>query len=72
MSDDLEVLWALLEYIDECEEEVTRHGHPEPCEKPAVALRKHPEGIYPVCAYHSCREMVPLAEVVRAAQESAS
>jgi len=60
---------GLLEYIDGCDEEVTRLGHLVPCEKPAVAVRNHPEGPYPVCSYHACREMVSLAEVVRAAQE---
>jgi len=72
MSYDTAIIWKPLEYPNECYEEVIRLGHVQPCWKPAVALRNHPEGPYPVCAYHSCREMVPLAVVVRAAQESAS
>jgi hypothetical protein len=51
-----------------CDEEVTRKGESQPCEKTAVALRYDPEEQhpYPVCAYHSRRPMVPLAAIVTA------
>lgn len=47
----------------ECAEEVSRAGESQPCDKPAVAVRDHETGVYPVCAYHSRRPMVPLADV---------
>lgn len=48
-----------------CDEEVSRRGHAEPCEKPAVAARLHEGRPYPVCAYHARgTEMVSLRELL--------
>ena len=40
---------------ERCHEAVTRGGEEQPCEKPAVALRRDPEegNRYPVCGYHT-------------------
>lgn len=48
-----------------CHEEVSRRGESQPCDKTAVALRYDPaEGSpYPVCAYHSRTDMVPLTDL---------
>lgn len=45
-----------------CHEEVLRAGVFGPCDKTAVALRHDTDGgyPYPVCAYHSRGDMVPL------------
>lgn len=53
---------------DTCDEEVSRGGIVQFCEKTAVALRMDPEYplSYPVCAFHARGEMVPLAEIMRA------
>lgn len=49
-----------------CHEDVTRKGHSEPCERTAVAIRLDPEdqSPYPVCAYHSRGDMVPLSDIL--------
>lgn len=53
---------------DLCDEEVSRRGIAEPCELPAVALRRDPESRapYPVCTYHarSVELMIPLRQIV--------
>lgn len=48
-----------------CHEEVSRQGELQPCDKTAVAVRLDPEddSPYPVCAYHSRGNMVPLADL---------
>lgn len=48
-----------------CDEETTRRGEVQPCDKPAVAMRLDPtEGTpYPVCAYHTRGPMLTLAEL---------
>jgi len=40
---------------DECHEAVTRAGEEQPCNKPAVALRRDPQegNPYPVCGHHA-------------------
>ena len=45
-----------------CHESVSRKGEEQPCEKVAVARRMDPDQDYPypVCAFHSRGEMVPL------------
>lgn len=50
-----------------CDEDVTRKGESQPCERPAVAVRLDPrEGTpYPVCAHHTRGEMVPLETLLR-------
>lgn len=52
----------------ECHEEVSRGGEAQPCDKWAVAVRIDPNGggPYPVCAYHSRADMVPLSRLVAA------
>lgn len=53
------------EYGGLCCEEVSRGGWAQPCDKTAVAVRRHPEhGDYAVCAYHARFDMVPLAELL--------
>lgn len=49
-----------------CHEEVSRHGEAQPCDYPAVALRKDPEEgtAYPVCVRHTRHDMVPLRTVL--------
>lgn len=61
-------LLALLRW-SECHEEVSRRGEAQPCEKPAVALHRDPEGgtPYPVCGYHARGSMFTLAELRAAA-----
>lgn len=58
--------WHLLHrFPDTCDEETTRDGYLVPCEKPAVAARRHDGQPYPVCAYHARGpEMVPLRELL--------
>lgn len=55
-----------------CHEEVSRKGHAQPCDTPAVAVRLDPEDYrpYPVCAYHTRAPMVTLAEIVAAITEA--
>lgn len=63
--------WRLLHrWPTECCEEVTRRGESQPCDKPAVAVRRDPTngGIYPVCVYHTRADMVPLAVVLKSAE----
>lgn len=45
-----------------CEEGVTRDDDFQPCDYPAVALRKDPaeDVAYPVCVRHTRHDMVPL------------
>lgn len=52
-------------FYHECHECVTRGGEEMPCDKTAVAMRYDPtEGDpYPVCAYHSRADMVPLVDL---------
>lgn len=59
--------WALLRW-DTCHEEVSRAGEAQPCDKPAVALRRDPEegNPYPVCGHHARandRYMLTLADL---------
>lgn len=56
-------------FHDECHEEVSRGGELQPCDKPAVALRRDPEegSAYPVCAFHARGEgMLRLYEIRKA------
>lgn len=51
-----------------CCEEVSRRGHLEPCDRPAVAYHGGHDGYhpYPVCGTHTtARGMVPIEEVIR-------
>jgi hypothetical protein len=59
-----------LSFPSRCCEEVTRASECQPCDKPAVAVRRDPAGgdSYPVCAYHARGEMVPLPVVLAAAK----
>ncbi len=52
----------------QCHEGVTREGHYQPCDKPAVAVRLDPEDEtpYPVCAFHARGQMVPLTQLAQA------
>lgn len=61
-------VWRAMQYR-ECHEEVGRGGEVQPCDKPAVAVRRDAEGEpYPVCASHSRGDMVPLWQLRRVMQ----
>lgn len=62
-----EALAHIARYPDTCDAEVSRGGEAQPCDKPAVAIADHPEGPYPVCAYHTrAGSTVPLAAILAA------
>lgn len=63
--------WSLLRnFPNTCDEETTRRGVLVPCEKPAVAARLDYQGHpYPVCAYHTRGDMVPLRELLENSDE---
>lgn len=72
MSDPFKELcldvWQAMQHR-ECHEEVTRKGELQPCDKPAVAVRRDAGGEpYPVCVYHCHGGMVPLWQLRRAMQ----
>lgn len=57
-------------YPDKCCAEVTRRGEPQPCDKVAVAAKRDIHGApWPVCAYHTRGQMVPLAELLATTDE---
>lgn len=60
---------AIATHPGKCEEEVSRKGEAQPCDKQAVAVRNHEEGPYPVCGYHTRFACLSLAEVLRIARE---
>jgi hypothetical protein len=61
MSTDLTYV---AKFPETCDHEVSRQGEAQPCEKPAVAVRRWLDSSYPVCAHHANGDMVPLAELL--------
>jgi len=47
-----------------CDHEVSRQGKTQPCEQPAIAVKLHDGRPFPVCAYHSYGDMVPLVDLL--------
>lgn len=60
----LERALEVAEMYGTCDEEVSRRGEAQPCDKTAVAMKADPEGPYPVCAYHSHGDMVALSRIL--------
>lgn len=59
--------------LSECHEEVVRKGIAQPCDRTAVALARDPMtgDTYPVCAFHTRGDIVPLTELLETAQAEA-
>lgn len=62
-----EQLSMVANYPETCQEGVTRRGYFDSCDAMAVAVRfdNREGGLYPVCARHARRPMVPLSELLR-------
>jgi hypothetical protein len=56
------------QWLNNCDEEVTRGGHIDVCGKTAVALRINPDGgePYPTCPFHTRDDVVALADIAAA------
>jgi hypothetical protein len=71
-SPSVDGLTEVMTLHEACNEGISVRGMYEPCEAVAVAVRVDPEfrTAYPVCGRHARGELVPLAEVVRAASST--
>jgi hypothetical protein len=63
MSEDVD-LSHVVAFPHTCHHETSRRGEAQPCEKPAVAVKLHEGEPFPVCAYHSYGQMVPLVALL--------